>query len=201
VIIPGRFVGGAPYFDAHLRSPHFHGLVSFLADTGASRTTLLDRDAQLLSIPAQALTPASQPVVGIGGSVRSFQVRNVEITLASDQGDVLLRQELWIVQHDLAQLAPKEAARILRIPSVLGRDVLSQFRFTCDYQAGIGNRLLHIISQSVSLIGRRRTVSPCRVIECSRSFMSGRRLAAWCCPLSSDPLVVPADAGAQVRSA
>jgi hypothetical protein len=137
VIIRGRFVAGAPYFDAHLRSRHFQGLVSFLADTGASRTTLLDRDVQLLGIPGRALTPASNPIVGIGGSVRAFQVRNVEITLASDQGDVILRQDLWIVQHDLSQLPAKEAARILLIPSVLGRDLINQFRFTCDYQAGI----------------------------------------------------------------
>jgi hypothetical protein len=136
VTVRGRFVAGAPYFDARLRSGHFQGLVSFLADTGASRTTLLVRDVQFLGVPAQALTPASQPVVGIGGSVRSFQVRNVEITLASDQGDITLRQDLWVVQHDLAQLPPTEAARILLIPSVLGRDLINQFRFTCDYQAG-----------------------------------------------------------------
>jgi hypothetical protein len=38
--------------------------------------------------------------------------------------------------RDLAQLPPTEAARILLIPSVLGRDLINQFRFTCDYQAG-----------------------------------------------------------------
>ena len=108
-----------------------------LADTGASRTTLLDRDARLLGIPAEALEPALLPIVGIGGSVRSFLVRDVEITLASDEGIVALHQDLWVVQHDLGQLPPDEVSRILRLPSVLGRDLINRFHFTCDYQGGI----------------------------------------------------------------
>lgn len=45
MIIRGRFIGDAPYFALHLRATHFQGLVWMLADTGASRTLLLDRDA------------------------------------------------------------------------------------------------------------------------------------------------------------
>ena len=132
MIVRGRFAGDAPYFAAHLRCAYFQGLVWFLADTGASRTTLLDRDARLLSISAAALDPALLPMVGIGGSVRSFVVRDVEITLASDEGDVIQRQDLWVVQHDLERLPPEEVSRILRLPSVLGRDVINRFRLTCD---------------------------------------------------------------------
>jgi len=76
VIIQGRFIGDSPYFPIHLRSEHFQGLVWLLADTEASRTTLLDRDVRLLGIPATALEPASVPLVGIGGSVRSFLARD-----------------------------------------------------------------------------------------------------------------------------
>lgn len=137
MIIRGRFIGDGPYFALHLRTAHFQGLVWMLADTGASRTTLLDRDVRLLGIPAVALEPASLPIVGIGGSVRSFLVRDVDITLASDEGDVVLQQDIWVVQHDLGQLPPEEVSRILRLPSVLGRDLINRFHFTCDYQAGI----------------------------------------------------------------
>lgn len=137
MIIRGRFIAGAPYLAVHLQSVHFRGLVWFLVDTGASRTTLLDRDMRLLNIPAETLEPTILPLVGIGGSVRSFLARDVEITLASDEGDVGFRQDLWVAQHDLAQLPPDEASRILRLPSVLGRDLLNRFRFTCEYQAGI----------------------------------------------------------------
>jgi hypothetical protein len=136
VIIRGRFIGDAPYFAVHLRAAHLQGMVWFLADTGASRTTLLDRDVRLLGIPAEALEPALLPIVGIGGSVRSFLIRHVESTLTSDEGDVVLRQDLWVVQHDLGQLPPEEVSRILRLPSIMGRDLINRFHFTCDYQTG-----------------------------------------------------------------
>jgi hypothetical protein len=137
VNIRGRFIGDAPYFAIHLRSAHFQGMVWMLADTGASRTTLLDRDVRLLGILSEAIEPAMLPIVGIGGSVRSFLVREVDITLASDEGDIVLRQDIWVVQHDLGQLPPEEVSRILRLPSILGRDLINRFHFTCDFQAGI----------------------------------------------------------------
>jgi hypothetical protein len=137
VIVRGRFIGGAPYVSTHLRTAYFHGLVWLLIDTGASRTTLLDRDVKLMAVPGAALVPSVQPIVGVGGSVRSFQVRDVEITLAADSGDLVLQQDVWVVQHDLQQLPPDEVSRILRLPSVLGRDMINQFHFSCDYQAGI----------------------------------------------------------------
>jgi len=137
MIIRGRFIGDAPYFAVNLRSAYFQGLVWFLADTGASRTTLLDHDVRLLGIQAETLEPALLPIVGIGGSVRSFLVRDVEVTLASDEADVMQRQDLWVVQHNLSRLPPEEVSRILRLPSVLGRDLINRFCFSCDYQAGV----------------------------------------------------------------
>lgn len=137
MIIRGRFIGDAPYLAVHLRAAHFHGLIWLLVDTGASRTTLLDRDVKLLRIPPESLNPALLPIVGIGGSVRSFFIQDAEITLASDMGDFVLRQDLSVVQHDLIQLPPEEVSRILRLPSVLGRDLINRFVLTCDYPAGI----------------------------------------------------------------
>ncbi len=64
-------------------------------------------------------------------------VRDVEITLASNEGDRILRQDLWVVQHDLGELPPEEVSRILRLPSVMGRDLINRFHLTCDYQAGM----------------------------------------------------------------
>ena len=138
MIIRGRFIGDAPYFALHLRATHFQGLVWMLADTGASRTLLLDRDVRTLGIPAATLEPTVGTLVGIGGSVRSFSIRGVEITWASDEGyERLPGQELWAVQHDLSQLPAGEVSRLLRLPSVLGRDLLNRVRFLCDYRTGI----------------------------------------------------------------
>lgn len=134
--IRGHFIGDAPYFPTYLRSAQFEGIVWLLADTGASWTTLLDRDLRLLGIPPESLEPAQVPIVGIGGSVRSFMLRSVELTFISDEGDFVLQQDLSAVQHELNQLPPEEVSRILRLPSVLGRDVINRFRFICDYRAG-----------------------------------------------------------------
>jgi hypothetical protein len=136
LIVRGRFIGDAPHFAVHLRGPDFEGMVWMLADTGASRTILLDCDVRSLRIPARSLEPSSLAIVGIRGSMRSFSIRAVEVTWASDEGDVTEQLPLAVAQHDLDQLPPAEASRILRLPSVLGRDLLNRFRFTCDYRSG-----------------------------------------------------------------
>lgn len=135
--ISGRFIGNAPYFPVLLSSSHFEGFVWLLADTGASRTTLLDRDARLLDIPISELEPGSTPIVGVGGSVRSWVARNAELTLASNQGDFVIHQDVLVAQHDLDRLPQVDRSRILKIPSVMGRDVINRFRFTCDSRSGM----------------------------------------------------------------
>ncbi|HIE25909.1 TPA: hypothetical protein EYP66_01325 [Candidatus Poribacteria bacterium] len=77
------------------------------------------------------------PIIGTGGSVRSFVLQDVEITFVTSEGDLLwLRQDIWVVQHNLDQLPPDEVSRILRLPSVMGRDIINHFRLTCDYCVG-----------------------------------------------------------------
>jgi hypothetical protein len=135
--IRGRFIGDAPYFAAHISGAGFHGLIWFLADTGASRTTLLDRDTRSLGILPEILTPAPVPIVGIGGSARTFLIRDVSFRFHAYDEEIELRQDLWVVQHDLERVPSEEAARILRLPSLLGRDLINQFRFASEYRSGI----------------------------------------------------------------
>jgi hypothetical protein len=137
VIIQGRFIGDAPFFAAYLRSLKFVGFVWLLADTGSSRTTILDRDVKLLKIPSSEMVPALLPVVGIGGSVRSFHIKNVDIILVADEGKVVLSQDIFIVQHDLERIPSEEVSRILRLPSVMERDIISQFHLGYNYHDGI----------------------------------------------------------------
>ena len=137
MIIQGRFISDAPFFAAYLRSLKFEGFVWLLADTGSSRTTLLDRDVKLLKILSSEMVPASLPIVGVGGSVRSFHIKNVYITLVANKGEVVLSQDIFIVQHDLERIPPEEVSRILRLPSVMGRDIISQFHLIYNYRDGI----------------------------------------------------------------
>jgi hypothetical protein len=133
--ILGRFVGGAPYFAALIEAGGFRGFLWLLADTGASHTTLLDRDIARIGIPVSALEPA--PLVGIGGSTRSFVLGRVRLTFHSDEGEEVLMQDVWAVQHDLERLPPEEVARIVRLPSLVGRDIMKAFSFRCDCRTGV----------------------------------------------------------------
>lgn len=73
LIIRGHFVADAPYFAVHLRLEWFEGTSWLLADTGAARTTLLDRDIRHLGIPLEALGRRRYPLLeSEGASVHSF---------------------------------------------------------------------------------------------------------------------------------
>lgn len=137
MIIRGYFKDDAPYFTAHVLFTHFQGFVRFLADTGASRTLLSASDAGSLGVQTRQLEPAERAIVGVGGSVRSLLARNARLTLEATETYVPIRLDLIVVQHDWGALPHDEINRILRLPSVLGRDVLNRFRFTSDYGSGI----------------------------------------------------------------
>ena len=134
MIIRGQFMENAPFFAAHVKVGKIEGDIWFLADTGASRTTLLDRDVTLLSISDEDLKSSDLNLTGIGGSVCSYLLRDAEITFGSDEGDYSVRIDLCVVKHDLQHLPDDEVARILRLPSLIGRDLISKFHFICNYQ-------------------------------------------------------------------
>lgn len=102
MIIQGRFIGDAPYFAARIRSAYFQGLVWLLADTGASRTTLLDRDVRLLGITGEALEPALLPIVG------NRSIRELERSQIAQLGiiDDLAWELLGVALGDVIQRTP-----------------------------------------------------------------------------------------------
>jgi hypothetical protein len=59
------------------------------------------------------------------------------MTFQSDEGEEALTQDLWAVQHDLERLPREEVGRIMRLPSLLGRDIMKAFSFRCDYRTGV----------------------------------------------------------------
>ncbi len=122
-------MGDAPYFVVHLRSQYFEGFVWFLVDTGASRTTLLNRDVHLLNVPVNQLT-TKKPVSGIGGIVSSFIVSDVKLTLPTQPSDYILSQDIALIQHDTSHLNPTERTHLMRLPSAIGRDVINQFQLS-----------------------------------------------------------------------
>ena len=49
---------------------------------------------------------------------------------------MIIHQDIWAIQHDLNRLPAEEVSRILRLPSVLGRDIINRFRLISDYGTG-----------------------------------------------------------------
>jgi hypothetical protein len=94
----------------------------------------MDGDARRLNLRTKEMPPSSSPIIGIGGSVPSYLIQDVEFQFAASQGDFIHGQNLWVVRHNMNILSSKEASRILRLPSLLGRDILNRFRFLVDYR-------------------------------------------------------------------
>ncbi len=99
-------------------------------DTGASRTTLLDKDAIFLGLDYRNLKKHNQNVSGIGGSVETFTIDDTILILGSKQ----IHLPVLVVRHPLGNLNKEDKIKILRIPSLLGRDVINRFRLIFDKQ-------------------------------------------------------------------
>lgn len=102
--------------------------IELLIDTGATKTTILDRDAITMGIPYNRLPRLKQPLLGLGGVVETYVAKDAEIYFRAD-GDAEHREsisELLVVKHANVD------HNIMRIPSVLGRDILNKYRLIYD---------------------------------------------------------------------
>jgi len=102
--------------------------IELLIDTGAARTTVLDRDAIRLGIDYSKLEKVPDGTLGVGGVVETYVVRNVELIFMTVEGRYL-REELdrvYVLKHRRLD------ERILRIPSILGRDILNKYTLILD---------------------------------------------------------------------
>lgn len=136
MIIAGRFIDDAPYFPATVTIGKHQGVVWLLADVGAGPTTILDRDLEYLGISSSDLELAEKPLLGIGGTAHTFILRDVQIAFIADNGEFYLKRDIRATQHDFEKFSPDDAQRLYRLPSVLGRDIINQFEFCCNYEAG-----------------------------------------------------------------
>ncbi len=119
-MITGYFRSGRPYIDISVIMPNL-GMVemdiSFVVDTGADRTLIGNRDALLLSTSHGidlAELPTGRQSLGIGGLTSTRQTR------------VSMRIGGLHIDRDIPILEPVPG-RIVGLPSLLGRDILSHF--------------------------------------------------------------------------
>jgi hypothetical protein len=124
-MLEGRFgnTSGAPYLEARVSIPRLslRGLVSFLVDTGADGTVFMPADSRKLGINFGSLR---NPVTseGIGGAAKGF---NEQVVLSFSD-----RRFIYSYLLNIEISAPTSHNH--RFPSLLGRDIIDQWRFVMD---------------------------------------------------------------------
>jgi hypothetical protein len=130
-----RFEPPAPFVrvTVDLKSLNLRGTIYFLIDTGASTTVLLDKDVNFLGIDVRRLKRAERDIGGIGGLISTYVVEDASLFFRTEDGGVVEEKlQLLVGRHELSGLSYIERALIMRLPSLLGRDVIYRFKFVCD---------------------------------------------------------------------
>ena len=129
------FYPPAPFVKALLISESL-GLRRFIdlhIDTGASSTIILDKDVRYLKLNVKSLKKAERNIGGIGGSINTYTIDDAVIMFKTEEGK-LHREKLTLLVgvHKLDKLEEGERRLIMRIPSLLGRNILRKFRLIYD---------------------------------------------------------------------
>jgi hypothetical protein len=107
---------------------HIYATIEFLVDTGATRTTISDKDAIRLGIDYDLLEKLGEGMLGIGGTVDTFILKDIKLIFHKE--DKKTHEEtlerICVLKH------PQLNERILRIPSILGRDILNKHSLIYD---------------------------------------------------------------------
>ena len=129
-MISGFFRNGAGFVNAHLISEKLciGETIEFLVDTGASRTTILDKDVICLGIKYDKLRRYEQDLTGIGGSIETYVIDDSLLLF----GEYAIEIPVFVTRHPLETMDKEERIKILRFPSILGRDVINRFRLIFD---------------------------------------------------------------------
>jgi hypothetical protein len=123
-MLTGRFgdTTGRPYIEGRLILPRLkiRGDISFCVDTGADRSLLHPGDGQRMGIDYTKLTGQTQSV-GVGGICHNF----VEPALV-----VFSEPKRFLHVYIIPLAVCPHALDRMDLPSLLGRDILDQWRMT-----------------------------------------------------------------------
>lgn len=122
------------------------GSVSFLVDTGADSSALHTGDVRRLQIDVSKLKNPTK-LNGIGGTAVYYQ---------EDVLLVFVEPKLAVHAYRLVLEVAHPTQRTLRLPSILGRDVIDRWRMT--YDPSTANLSFDVLSADASapLLPRRR---------------------------------------------
>ena len=107
-----------------LKRHNIEGMVSFLVDTGADVTTIMPKDAQKMGIDYSRLGMADT-VEGVGGPAKCYDAAAIVSFLNDDGESIEHRIFVEIIE-------PDPRGPNLNLPSLLGRDVINEYRMVFD---------------------------------------------------------------------
>ena len=119
---PGIFEAAYVATVLESKALNIHETVELLVDTGASRTTILDKDAIRLGLDFTKLEKLSEGMLGIGGTVNTYILKDVKLIFRREdkKSHTENLERIYILKH------PNLNEKIMRIPSILGRDILNK---------------------------------------------------------------------------
>jgi hypothetical protein len=119
---------GLGFVTAYLISqPKISATIRFYVDTGASSTTISDRDAKRIGIDYKRLKKAPWSVTGVGGQVDAYLLKGCLIMFQHDQSILAERLDyVTVLRHNPRNKLEEKIA--LEVPSLMGLDILRKYR-------------------------------------------------------------------------
>jgi len=137
-IYGGRGRGNLGYINAYFMcsKPEIHDPIRFYVDTGASRTTIADRDVARLELNYEELEESEIPVIGIGCKrVKNYLLRDVAVVFRTSGGSLHIERlpQVTVLKHEPED--EEERQIVDQLPSLLGVDLLDKYsvRFTAKH--------------------------------------------------------------------
>jgi len=130
-----RYDPPAPFIRTTLtsRTLKLEHAIELHIDTGAAASILLDKDVKRLKIDVSKLRTAERDLIGIGGLLKTQIIEDAILIFRSADGSPTIEKlRLLVGTHDSSKLSLKEREAILKLPSLLGRDVIYRFKLMTD---------------------------------------------------------------------
>lgn len=121
-----RYPAPAPFVSAYvfLKELQMKAAFPLIVDTGASNTLVLWKDIERLGVDPLQLTGEQREFVGIGGAIRSRRTRAI-VEFTAEHNEVVKEETQIFVAS-----SPYPHPRLMLLPSILGRDILSGYDLT-----------------------------------------------------------------------
>ncbi len=76
---------------------------------------------------------AERRLTGIGGAVDTYVIKDSRLLFTTEQ-TVTIEEEMpvYVAHHRMEKLKPEIRALIMRLPSLLGRDLINNYRLFAD---------------------------------------------------------------------